>query len=280
MPRQLKADSREHVIERFSDACADDERVIAAFIGGSLATGKVDRHSDLDLFAILEADSYDAFFAERREFVRRWVNPVFLEDFNGFGFDMLVFILDSGLEGELSLANEERFLHLQGGPYRVLVDKQGILEGVEFPWGRPSEEEQNQTLRRHLYWFWRDLSLFMVALDRAQRWTAYGYLESMRRRCLNLARLSENFTSWADGYEKVEQVVRGDLLAELEGSFDGIGSNQMIGSVKQIITFYQALAPELARRHGVPYPKEVEAIVLGREAHMLDESGETEEPSG
>lgn len=273
MPRQLKPDSRERVIERFSDACAEDERVIAAFVGGSMATGKVDRHSDLDLFAILEADSYDAFFAERREFVRRWANPVFLEDFSGFGFDMLVFILESGLEGELSLASEDRFLHLKGGPYRVLVDKQGILEGVEFPWGRPSEEEQIQTLRRHLYWFWRDLSLFMVALDRDQRWTAYGYLESMRRRCVNLARLSEDFTSWADGYEKVEQVVQDDLLAELEGSFDGIGSHQMIRSVKQIIAFYQRIAPELARRHGVLYPREVEAVVLGRGAHMLGDSG-------
>lgn len=273
MPRQLKPDSRERVIERFSGACAEDERVIAAFVGGSMATGKVDRRSDLDLFAILEADSYDAFFAERREFVRRWVNPVFLEDFNGFGFDMLVFILDSGLEGELSLANEERFLHLQGGPYRVLVDKQGLLEGVEFPWGQPSEEEQIQTLRRHLYWFWRDLSLFMVALDRDQRWTAFGYLESMRRRCVNLARLNEDFTSWADGYEKVEHVVRDDLLEELEGSFDGIGSNQMIQSVKKIIAFYQILAPELARRHGVQYPREVEAVVLGRDTHMLDEPG-------
>jgi hypothetical protein len=273
MPRQLKPDSREHLIERFSGVCAEDERVIAAFVGGSVATGKVDRRSDLDLFAILEADSYDAFFAERREFVERWAKPVFLEDFNGFGFDMLVFILDTGLEGELSLANEDRFLHLQGGPYRVLVDKQGLLEGVEFPWGRPSEEEQIQTLKQHLYWFWRDLSLFMVALDRDQRWTAYGYLESMRRRCVNLAHLSEDFTSWADGYEKVEQVVRGDLLAELEGTFDGIGSIEMIRSVKQIITFYQTLAPELARRHGVLYPREVEEVVLCREAHMLDEPG-------
>ena len=266
---QLKPDSREHLIDRFSAVCAKDERVLAAFVGGSLATGEVDHRSDLDLFAILGSDSYKAFFAARREFVRSWANPVFLEDFNGFRFDMLVFILDSGLEGELSFAMEDSFLHLQGGPHRVLVDKQGILEGVEFPWQRPSEEEQTQTLRRHLHWFWRDLSLFTVAFDRGQRWTAYGYLESMRRRCVNLARLKEDFASWADGYEKAEHSVRAESLADLESSFGDIDPDHMIRDVTHIIAFYQRIAPELAQRHDVPYPEEVEKLVLTREAQML-----------
>jgi len=257
------------VIERFSAVCAKDERVLAAFVGGSLATGEVDHRSDLDLFVILASDSYEAFFAERREFVGSWANSVFLEDFNGFGFDMLVFILDSGLEGELSLAKEDRFLHLQGGPRRVLVDKEGLLENVEFPWQRPSEEDQIQTLRRHLNWFWRDLSLFTVALDRGQRWTAYGYLESMRRRCVNLARLKEDFASWADGYEKVEHSVRGESLVDLESSFGDIDPDHMIRGAIQIIAFYRGIAPELAQRHDVPYPEEVEKLVLTREAQML-----------
>lgn len=265
----LKTDSPNQVIDRFSAVCADDGRVVAAFVGGSLATGKGDHRSDLDLFAILGADKYDVFFAERNEFVGRWANPVFLEDFNGFGFDMLVFILDSGLEGELSLAKEDRFLHLQGGPYRVLVDKPGLLDGVEFPWQRPSEEEQVQTLRRHLHWFWRDLSLFTVALGRDQRWTAYGYLESMRRRCVNLVRLKEDFGSWADGYGKVEHSVHEDSLAALEDSLGGIDPHQMARSVNQLITFYQRVAPELALRHGIPYPTEVEQVVLTRETQLL-----------
>ncbi len=80
---QLKIDSREQFIGRFSKACAQDERILAAFLGGSLATGETDRRSDLDLFAILGSGVYDTFFAERREFVQHWANPVFLEDFNG-----------------------------------------------------------------------------------------------------------------------------------------------------------------------------------------------------
>ena len=269
MPIQLKPDTREHLIDRFSAVCAEDERVLAAFVGGSLATGEVDHRSDLDLFAILGPDSYEGFFVERREFVRSWANPVFLEDFNGFGFDMLVFILDSGLEGELSLAKEDRFLHMQGGPHKILVDKQGLLDGVEFPWQRPSEDEQIQTLRRHLNWFWRDLSLFTVALDRGQRWTAYGYLESMRRRCVNLARLKDDFASWADGYEKVEHSVQGESLVDLESSFGDIDSDDMIRGVTQIIAFYRGIAPELAQGHDVPYPEEVEKLVLTRDAQLL-----------
>ena len=51
------------VISRFIAACQADERVVAAFLGGSYATGRADTYSDLDLFLITTDAAYADFFA-------------------------------------------------------------------------------------------------------------------------------------------------------------------------------------------------------------------------
>src|SRR5262245_49309406 len=92
------------LLQRFVESCQDDPRVVAAFLGGSFARGKADLYSDLDIYVVTSDDSYPAFFAEREAFMRRLGQPVFLEDFNTFGFDMVLFTYADGVEGELALA--------------------------------------------------------------------------------------------------------------------------------------------------------------------------------
>ena len=122
-------------------------RVVAAFLGGSHVAGTDDEYSDLDLYLVVGDEDYDAFFAERRAFLGHIGEPVFLEDFSGFGFDMVVFIFSGGVEGELALGRVSGFNHIHEGSFEVLVDKEGILEGQVFPSHEPTEEEQRRTLR-------------------------------------------------------------------------------------------------------------------------------------
>jgi hypothetical protein len=146
--------------------------------------------------------------------------PVFLEDFSGFGFDMVVFIFSGGVEGELALGRASGFDHIHGESFEVLVDKEGILEGKVFPSHEPTEEEQRRTLRWLLYWFWRDLSEVSRALARSRLWTAYGLLEGLRLKCVNLARLKHHFSSaWVVGYEKLEQAADEQDLEALRATF-------------------------------------------------------------
>src|SRR5438067_2089419 len=53
------------VLQRFVAACESDTRVVAAFLGGSFATGKADEQSDLDIYIITTDEAYDDFFAGR-----------------------------------------------------------------------------------------------------------------------------------------------------------------------------------------------------------------------
>jgi predicted nucleotidyltransferase len=134
-------------VGRFLAACREDPRVVAAFLGGSHASRTADEYSDLDLYLIVDDQHYGTFFAERRAFLGRLGEPVFFEDFSEFGFDMVVFIFSSGVEGELTLGRASGFDHIHGGPFEVLVDKEGILEGRVFPLHQPSQVEQRETLR-------------------------------------------------------------------------------------------------------------------------------------
>jgi predicted nucleotidyltransferase len=253
------------VMNRFVAACQADERVVAAFLGGSYARGGVDAYSDLDLYLITTDEAYQDFFGEREAFLRLLGEPVFLEDFNGYGFDMVTFIFADGTEGELALGRESHYKHIHGGPYRVLLDKKRILAGAVFPWYGPAQAEQLETLRQQVYWFWHDLSHhFITALARGQIWSAYGALEDLRLTCVNLARLRQNFQAAADGYEKVEQALPVEQLAPLQATFCPMERGAMLQAALVIVQFYRELAPPLAQAHGIMYPADLERVMSDR----------------
>jgi len=253
------------VMNRFAAAGLADERVVAAFLGGSYARGTADEYSDLDFGLIITDEAYDDFLAGREAFLHRLGEPVFLEDFQEYGFDLVNFIFTGGTEGEFALGRESHFTRMHGGPYRVLLDKKGILAGAVFPWHEPAQTEQVETLRSLVYWFWHDLSHhFITPMARGQLWSAYGALEDLRRTCVNLARLRQNFQAAAEGYEKLEQAVPVEQLAPLQATFCPLERDAMLQTALVIVRYYQELAPPLAQAHGIPYPAGLYRVVYDR----------------
>jgi hypothetical protein len=250
------------IVDRFIAVCAADPRVVAALLGGSYASGTADEHSDLDLCLITTDASYEGFLAEHQDFVRLLGEPVFMETFDHP--HNLFFIFADGSEGELAAGREGDFRNIHGGPYRVLLDKRGLLEGVEFPWQLVDEGEQRETLRRLIQWFWHDLSHFITALARGERWWAYGQLGILRRVCVNLARLRHDFTASADDYDKVDKALPATALAPLEDTCCALEHDAMLGAAHAIIRFYQEYARPLAKAHGIPYPGVLERVMLTR----------------
>jgi predicted nucleotidyltransferase len=123
-------------IDRFRIACERHPLVLAAFLGGSYAAGTAREDSDIDLYLITAAADYPAFVTGRHGFMEAWGPPVWMHevwDFEGLGFDMVLFELADGVRGELALGHDRNFRALHGGPHVVLVDPTSFLEGVEFP---------------------------------------------------------------------------------------------------------------------------------------------------
>src|SRR6266496_5888041 len=242
-----------------------DERVVAAFISGSYARGTTDIYSDLDFGLIITDEAYDDFLAGREAFIRLLGEPVFLEDYNGDGADFVFSIFSDGTEVELGLGRESHFNHIYVGPYRVLLDKKGILAGAVFSWQEPTQAEQIETLRRLINWFWHNLTHhFITPIARGQLWSAYGALEDLRLTCVNLARLRQNFSAKAEGYEKVEQALPVEQLAPLQATCCPLDRGAMLQAALVIVRFYQQLAPPLAQAHGLAYPADLAQLMSGR----------------
>jgi predicted nucleotidyltransferase len=253
------------ITKRFVNACQVDERVVAAFLGGSYARGTNDVYSDLDFGLIITDETYEYFLEDREAFILLLGEPVFLEDYYGDGADFVFSIFSDGTEVELALGRESHFNHIHTGPYKVLLDKKGILVGIVFSWDQPTQAEQIETLRRMTSWFWHDLSHhFITPMARGELWSAYGAIEDMRLTCVNMARLQQNFSAKAEGYEKVEQTLPVEQLAPLQASFCLMERDDMLQAALTIVRFYQELAPQLAQAHGIPYPTELARVMSSR----------------
>ncbi|MDQ6669455.1 MAG: hypothetical protein M3069_01600 [Chloroflexota bacterium] len=193
--RGVGVDVRANAVKRFQTSCERDQQIIAAFLGGSLATGMGDDVSDVDIYAVTREPEYSEFFARREAFMQSWARPVFLADtlnFEGLGFDMVHFVLADGVNGELALGHTGNFHRLHGGPHKVLVDKIGLLEGVTFPLYVPSESERRHQADHALTWFWLDFIQLGKHAQRNNQVAAALQLARLRAHCTVLIQIARS----------------------------------------------------------------------------------------
>jgi hypothetical protein len=251
---------REHwaVIERFSRTCEQDERVLAAFLGGSLAAGRADEHSDLDLYVVTREEACAEFIERRQEFVAAWGDPTFVgitPDFEHLGFDMLHFVLADGVNGEVAVGHPGNFRRMHGGAHRVLVDKAGVLQGAEFPLVSKSPDEQRTTGGRALSRFWLHVLGLAKALARDQLWVAHWQLSQLRGCLWQLLAVAELTQAAARIHERA-----------LADSLVGFDRDQLFGAAGRLVESYRTLAPVAAARCGLDVP---EALARVAEAKLL-----------
>jgi predicted nucleotidyltransferase len=255
----------ENFVRRFVETCRADDRVLACFLGGSNARGTADAYSDLDIYVITTNVAHREFVQESRAFLSRLGNPVFADD---FGLEKTVFfIFAKGTEGELGIGRESEFLHIHSGPYISLLDKSGVLEGVEFPVHEVETSRQIDLLRGLIDGFWHDFSHFVTAMGRRQLWWAYGQLEALRGMCVKLARLRYNFADSEIGdepYFKIENVMRVERLAVLQCTFCAMEFDAMLGAANAVLEFYRDNAKSLCETYRIPYPAESDRVVTER----------------
>jgi len=264
-----RGQARDHqaVIARFVEACSADDRIVAAFLHGSYARAEADEYSDLDLGLITTDGAYADVWSDREAFIWRLGEPLFLED---FGSEVTCFfILADGTEGELSFGRASRFREIHAGPFRTLLDREGILTSATFPVHTPDPTEQQEALRRVLSWFWHELSHFIAAMGRGQLWWAYGQLESMRRMCVNLSRIEQGLLAEEEVYEKLDQAISMVPLSTLGSTFCPMEQPAMLRATRDILHFFREQGPAVARARGLRYPAELDRLMSDRFDRLL-----------
>jgi predicted nucleotidyltransferase len=272
-PQQLKLrPNQQAFVERFVKACEADDRVVAAFLGGSSVKGYADPYSDVDLCVITTDPAFEEFFREREAFLRSLGELVFLTNFDTP--NAAFYIYGDDTEGELNFSSEGRLEEIHSGPFHILLDKKHLLEGAEFPERVPAASEQMEKLRGQVHVFWHELSHFITAMQRGQIWWARGQLESLRSICVNLARLQHNILDadvGEEAYFKIETVMPVEQLSALKETFCPMEKESMLAAALVIVRFYLELAPALAQKHEVPYSHSLERVMMDRLKRLQDE---------
>jgi predicted nucleotidyltransferase len=265
-------DNYQFVMKRFLAACQADDRILAAFLGGSYVENKADEFSDLDLYFITTDESYDDFITEREYFVHLLGEPIFLEDFGALNGYFVIF--SNGADVEFWFSDQNNFRDIHEGPYTVLLDKSDLLVGEVFPLHVADQVMQVEILRQQINWFWHELSHFIKAISRQQLWFAYGELEVMRKICVNLARLSYNFSDAYVGdepYFKVDDILPVEQLVPLQSTYCPMVREPMVKAAQVICHFYQDLAPSLAESYKLTYQNDLEQMMLNQLKRLSDQ---------
>ena len=258
-------------VNQLTEVCQSDDRVVAAFLGGSYAKGCSDSSSDVDVCVITTDPAFEDFCKEREDFLRAFGDLVFLESFDIP--DISFFIYADDTEGELNFASESRLHQIHSGTFKTLVDKKNILAEAVFAPFEPPSTGQVEKFRGLIYVFWHELSHFNTAMRRDQLWWARGQLEALRSISVNLARLNYNFLDpeiGEEAYFKIETMMPVEQLSALRETFCPMQKGAMLKAAVTIVHFYQELAPSLADQHEIEYPKSLERVMLNR-LHKLQQ---------
>lgn len=253
------------VVERFAALSRSDERIRAAFIGGSHAHGTADEHSDLDLFLVVADEYIGALRAARIDLLQQLGDPLFSDT---FGSDHTVcFILAGDVEGELNVTTLEDVEAVHIGPCVVIMDRDDVLAGRSFAGKKVEATQQTELIRQTVAVFWHDFGHLTKALARNQLGWAAGQLAVLRQICVSLARLRSNpldLDAVSDPYFKVDQVVAPGLLDRLDVPVTQRDRAGLIAGARHLVAFYREQASALTAAAGLPYPHELDRLLTDR----------------
>ncbi|TDD46390.1 hypothetical protein E1263_36665 [Kribbella antibiotica] len=256
------------MIQRARELLPADDRVLAAYLIGSYATGAADRFSDLDIHLVVTDDSHSWFEEHWDEVLRDLAGPtVFTQRLGtlagGLG------ITPDWLHVDLIAHPLAAFDRFQYDGVRVLFDRSGTL----FPDGdQPAEHGRPGTP----YWpdgavqmFLYFLGNLVVVLGRDERIVANQGLGVARDQLISLM-LAERGVRRTGGAKRLNSLLSAEQRAALEAipaagsdSFDLITANQYL--CREMLRRGQALAETT----GEPWPTEfVEATLAHLHRHF------------
>jgi predicted nucleotidyltransferase len=253
----------EQVIARFAQACGADDRIVAVFVGGSVARGEADEHSDVDLCLVAADGAVNEVYADRAAIAACLGTPLFAEDWGDRNPEMFV-ILDDGTDVELVFTSESRVQELEVGPIRPVLDRSGFLDDLVLPIREPAAEDLAGELRGLLAWFWHEVSHFIKAVGRGQLWWAAGEIEALRAQCVNVARIEQGVASSDEPYFKVDAEAWTEPLEPLRSTFVPLDAEAMVRAATELLTFFGAHGRAAADAYGISYPSELEDVMRAR----------------
>ncbi len=253
--------ARSATVENFRRIAVEDSRVVAAFLGGSLASGLADQYSDIDMYYIIDSAEYESFHSSIRSLIDGLGPVAYFDEHNNFGFDLVLFMLTNGTKGELALGTSDKLKVMHAGPFKVLVDKKDILKDAQFPYEKMLEGDAlRKDTEKQLRWYWYWYGIVLTAAARDHLWSAQSALNTMRNHLFNLLKYSYNLRPGA----KIDRSLPRPLLIELGMTLPTLDPNSMKAAAARMTIILKRETENLLKTTGAQYPILFEKTVLAR----------------
>jgi hypothetical protein len=184
--------TRDELVQRARHVLEADPRVQAAWLAGSLGTGKADAYSDVDLLVALDSSDLAGFGGDAPGLLAEMATLVFWQQLPG-GIPVWTAVSEEWLRFDLTALPKEAVLHRSRDQLRVLFDRAGLHDRLraESPGFQPSAERVLDLARE----FMRSLGLTPAVIGRGEysvgAWGSGLLRDLLSRLLLEEARVAE-----------------------------------------------------------------------------------------
>jgi hypothetical protein len=257
------------VVEAAVEVLPEAPGVVAAWLGGSLASGVADVHSDVDLNVALEDDRLDDWPASWPAVVERCAGPLVLAQ--PIGGDVLGgFALTTSWE-HVDLVGHALSRLIPPDPCRVLYDPRGLLE--ERPGGPQPEAPYYPANEVTLFLYL--LGNLTVTLGRDELVVAHGGVGALRDLLVRMM-LAENGMRKSDGQKRLNPYLSAEQRAVLAGlPVPSVSAGEIVRACREIHDEYVDRSRLLASRTGDAFP---ERLLVATEDHLRQALGPSWRP--
>jgi len=262
-PRSMPSNAaRSATVENFRCVAEEDPRIVAAFLGGSLASGLADQYSDIDMYYVIDPSEYESFHSSVKSLIDGLGPVAYFDEHNNFGFDLVLFMLTDGTKGELALGTSDKLKVMHAGPFKVLVDKKDILKNAQFPYEKMLEGEAlRKDTEKQLRWYWYWYGIVLTAAARDHLWSAQSALNTVRSHLFNLLKCSYNLRPGA----KVDRSLPRPLLLELGNTLPTLDPESLKTAAASMAMILKRETKGLLKATGAKYPTLFEKTVLAKQ---------------
>jgi predicted nucleotidyltransferase len=244
----LIPDRQDKIIQSLKSVFKSETSVRGMFLSGSLARGKSDELSDIDLYVIAENKRTDSLFERLPQIVAE-IEPVMFSLRTKTSHHSAVFVFNDLTECSLTILNIDELHPSPVYEYiESILDSEGIVEKISSESKHLPVQVRIDTLLRIEYLFlWGALALRKRIL-RDSIWDARDALEKLRYLVIQMFNLR---AGTLDGYKGIEGNLESAELLKLSKTASAYDKDAILSSVSMCFDMFEELRDEMFSRYSL-----------------------------
>lgn len=244
---------QEAIVDRVHRLLKKDERVLSAWLVGSLAQGSGDRFSDVDLYIVPKDEYYQDVYDEREELAQSLGDVLSTFEMIWPNCEMLLAILRNGVELDLCYCRLDQCeIFKSDCSYKVLFDKSGGLEArLRDPVLHDEDpiEEVRKIIGPSHYHFLHAIH----GVARGNLWSALYHVERLRALYIRLVarRLDRELPEW-----KALEQCNGVEHHELKKTFCAFDQESVRGAIGLLVKLFESELALLTQKYETAFDSE------------------------